>query len=150
MSLGFAIPHSPGPRLLPVSGQDSQKAHRLGASDHSPTASVAAQPSSGVGGRQQLRRLEFAPLLPIYASTRYHHHKVALGAALYDPPPTRQPAQNGRPRVKGKHLPPQGRRRRKLAHWVSIVGRKALSQLAPDGLFAGFIGRHVCRLTSAG
>ena len=40
------------------------------------TAPLAAPPPPGAGGRQQLRRLGPAPLLPIVGSTRYPHRPL--------------------------------------------------------------------------
>ena len=36
--------------------------------------------------------------------------RLRLDAALYEPPPVRRPGQNGRPRLKGKRLPPLSQR----------------------------------------
>ena len=55
-------------RLRPVttnSRTPAQEAHRLGPPDGHATAPLAAPPTPGAGGRQQLCRAGFAPLLPV-------------------------------------------------------------------------------------
>ena len=51
--------------LLPTAGTPAQEAHRLGPPDGHATAPLAAPPTPGAGGRQQLCRAGFAPLLPV-------------------------------------------------------------------------------------
>ena len=60
-------------------GTDSQEDHRLGASDDTPTPTLASEPHHRGGCRQQLRRTRPAPLLPVYVPTRYLHHQVETG-----------------------------------------------------------------------
>ena len=65
--------------LLPTAGTPAQEAHRLG-----PPAAPLAPPTPGAGGRQQLCRAGFAPLLlePVTLIAR-----LRLDAALYAAPP---------------------------------------------------------------
>ena len=64
--LGLAGAHGAGAfdPLLPTAGTPAQEAHRLGPPDGHATAPLAAPPTPGAGGRQQLCRAGFAPLLP--------------------------------------------------------------------------------------
>ena len=65
--LGLAGAHGAGAfdPLLPTAGTPTQEAHRLGPPDGHATAPLAAPPTPGAGGRQQLCRAGFAPLLPV-------------------------------------------------------------------------------------
>ena len=65
--LGLTGAHGAGAfdPLLPTAGTPAQEAHRLGPPDGHATAPLAAPPTPGAGGRQQLCRAGFAPLLPV-------------------------------------------------------------------------------------
>ena len=106
--LGLAGAHGAGAidAVLPTAGTSAQEAHRLGATDDHATAPLAAPPTPGAGGRQQLCRAGFAPLLPSLREPVTLIARLRLDAALYAPAPPRQPGQNGRPPLKGPRRPP--------------------------------------------
>ena len=56
---------APSTRYYQQQGTPAQEAHRLGPPDGHATAPLAAPPTLGAGGRQQLCRAGFAPLLPV-------------------------------------------------------------------------------------
>ena len=56
---------APSTRYYQQQGRRAQEAHRLGPPDGPATAPLAAPPTPGAGGRQQLCRAGFAPLLPV-------------------------------------------------------------------------------------
>ena len=58
---------APSSRYHQQQGTPAQEGHRLGAADGHAAAPLAASASPGAGGRQQLRRAGFAPLLPVAA-----------------------------------------------------------------------------------
>ena len=65
--LGLAGAHGAGAidAVLPAAGTPTPEAHRLGTADGHATEALAAAATAGAGGRQQLRRAGFAPLLPV-------------------------------------------------------------------------------------
>ena len=78
---------APSERYYQEMGAPSQEAHRLGAPDDKPTASLAAQSPSGIGGGQQLRSPGPAPLLSVHGQTCHLHYQVAPGTPRYMNPP---------------------------------------------------------------
>ena len=78
-ALPFLTVLAPSERYYRQRGRRHKKLTDWARADDHATASLAAPPAPGAGGRQQLRRAGPAPLLPIVDPTRYPHRSLAPG-----------------------------------------------------------------------